>query len=654
MIFVGLLVISVHSLSGQALGPQPNSYHTIALHADGNVFTWGYDVYGQLGDGSTDDKTTPVRVLKGAYNGTSYLGDNPANKIISVASNRRQSMALAADGGVYTWGDNSYGQLGDGSTTQRNTPVRVLKGEYNGTTYLGDNPANKITAVAMGYAHSIALAEDGSVYTWGKNNCGQLGDGSTTQRNTPVRVLKGEYAGTTYLGDNPSNKIIAVAAGYDYSIALAEDGSVYTWGKNNYGQLGDGTTNDKTTPVRVLKGEYAGTTYLGDNPSNKIIAVALGYYHSIALAADGSVYSWGYNFYGQLGDGSTTQRNTPVRVLKGAYDGTAYLGDNPSNKIIAVAAGSDYSIALTEDGSVYTWGYNSNGQLGDGSTTQRNTPVRVLKGEYAGTTYLGDNPSNKIIAVALGYAHSIALAEDGSVYTWGYNYSGQLGDGSTTQRNTPVRVKGVGGVGDLSLPVVLSSLTGQYKGGKVVLTWTTESETENLGFILERKILGANQGLPSEWLQIASYVTDKALAGHGSTSERHEYQYIDKAVQPDETYLYRLADVDYSGRVTWHKAVEVKVEAQATQLPLVFGLKPAYPNPFNPSVTIKYGLTEDGQVSLKVYNLHGQLVETLVNTRQSAGNYTLTWQPVNLSSGVYVVHLHSGGRTVQRKIMFVK
>jgi len=111
MIFVGLLVISVHSLSGQALGPQPNSYHTIALHADGNVFTWGYDVYGQLGDGSTDDKTTPVRVLKGAYNGTSYLGDNPANKIISVASNRRQSMALAADGGVYTWGYNSNGQL---------------------------------------------------------------------------------------------------------------------------------------------------------------------------------------------------------------------------------------------------------------------------------------------------------------------------------------------------------------------------------------------------------------------------------------------------------------------------------------------------------------------------------------------------------------
>ncbi|MEE9450789.1 MAG: hypothetical protein V3V72_12125, partial [Ignavibacteriaceae bacterium] len=154
--------------------------------------------------------------------------------------------------------------------------------------------------------HSVGLNADGTVYSWGNNDYGQLGDNSTTQRETPVKVLKGAYSGTTYLGDNADNKIIAVALGQYHSIALAEDGTVYSWGQNNYGQLGDGTEDiNRLTPVKVLKGAYSeGTTYLGDNINNKITAVALGYYHSIALAVDGTVYSWGRNHYGQLGDGT--------------------------------------------------------------------------------------------------------------------------------------------------------------------------------------------------------------------------------------------------------------------------------------------------------------------------------------------------------------
>ncbi len=396
------------------------------------------------------------------------------------------TVGLHADGTVYTWGKNNYGQLGDSTTTERHTPVKVKKGEYSGTTYLGDDSNNKITAVALGEYYSIALATDGTVYTWGFNAVGNLGDGSTDDSHTPVKVLKGAYSGTTYLGDDSNNKITAVALGEYYSVALAADGTVYTWGNNSNGQLGDGTTNTIYTPVKVLEGEYSGGTYLGDDPSNKIIAVAMGYRYSIALVTDGTVYTWGRNTYGQLGDSTTTERHTPVKVLKGAYSGTTYLGDDTSNKITSVALGEVHSIALSADGTVYTWGYNGNGQLGDGTIIDKDTTIKVQDGEYSGTTYLGDDTNNKITAVALGKSHSIALAADGTMYTWGYNANGQLGDNTTTKRYTPIKVHGVGNVGDLSLPVELTSFTATAGDGKVTLKWTTESEIENLGFNIYR------------------------------------------------------------------------------------------------------------------------------------------------------------------------
>ena len=158
---------------------------------------------------------------------------------------------------VYTWGYNPFGSLGNNTTTNSSSPVLVLKGAYSGTTYLGDDSSNKIIMMsAYGYT-VIALDENGLVYTWGRNQSGQLGDNSTTDRLTPVKVLKGEYSGTTYLGDDSSNKIIAVANGEVHCVALAADGTVYAWGKNNAGMLGDNSTTDRLTPVKVLKGEYS-------------------------------------------------------------------------------------------------------------------------------------------------------------------------------------------------------------------------------------------------------------------------------------------------------------------------------------------------------------------------------------------------------------
>jgi len=205
------------------------------------------------------------------------------------------------------------------------------------------------------------------------------------------------------------------------------------------------------------------------------------------------------------------------------------------------------------------------------------------------------------------------------------------------------------GGGDYSLPVELSAFTAEHQAGSVLLKWMTESETENLGFVLEKRILETGS-----WLPVADYRTDKALQGHGSTSEKHEYHYTDKAVTPGTTYRYRMADVDYGGKVTWHKEVEIKVKVGAEQIPATFGLQSAYPNPFNPNLTIPYSISVDGQTTLKVYNLRGELVETLINTYAPKGAYSTTWQPQNLSAGLYLLRLESGGRTNLQKVVFMK
>ena len=307
----GRIPVAVPFLSGIAAVSSGNN-HGVAVKLDGTVWAWGNNSWGQLGDGTTKQRSVPVAVpgLTG---------------IVAVSAGFNYTIALKSDGTVWTWGGNTYGQLGDGTTTNRVSPTAV-------------QGLSNIIAISGRDAHTTALRSDGTVWSWGDNALGQLGDGTTTNRVSPTAV-------------QGLSEIIAISAGYDHTIALRSDGTVWAWGQDDSGQLGDGNTTQRNSPVAVPG--LAG-----------IIAISAGFYHTIALKSNGRVWAWGGNTFGQLGDGTTKTRYSPVAV-------TGLAG------IVSGSAGSDYTIALKSDGTVWTWGANTYGQLGNGSGNSSYSPMAI-------------------------------------------------------------------------------------------------------------------------------------------------------------------------------------------------------------------------------------------------------------------------------------
>jgi alpha-tubulin suppressor-like RCC1 family protein len=380
----------------------------LAGEVGGDTFVGiGNNGNGQLGDGTTIGRPTPVQVV--GPGGVGVLAG-----IRAVAAGMYHTVALKSDGTVWSCGWNLSGQLGDGTTTSRTTPVQVLG--PSGTGVL-----RNVQAVAGGYGHTLALKTDGTVWAWGWNETGRLGDGTTLTRHAAVQVVG--PGGSGFL-----NEVRAVAAGYQQTLAVKKDGTVWAWGGNFYGQLGDGTTTNRPTPVQVVG--PGGSGFL-----NEVRTVTAGWYHTVVLKNDGTVWAWGDNRNGQLGDGTTTRRSTPVQVV--GPGGVDFL-----NGVCAVSAVGYHTVALKSDGTVWTWGYNNMGQLGDGTTLSRTTPVQVVG--LGGAGFLSG-----VRSIAAGYAHTVALMSDGAIWTWGYNNAGQLGDGTTTNRSTPGPVVGLGGTGTM-------------------------------------------------------------------------------------------------------------------------------------------------------------------------------------------------------------
>jgi len=342
--------------------------HTCALTSSGGVKCWGYNGAGQLGDGTTENKSTPVDV-KGL-----------TSKVTQISASFGHTCALTSSGGVKCWGDNRAGQLGDGTTDYRSTPVDV-----KGLT-------SKVTQISTGFRQTCALTSSGGVKCWGYNWYGELGDDTTENKSTPVDVK-----GLT-------SKVVQISGGGAHTCALTSSGGVKCWGDNRAGQLGDDTTENKSTPVDVK-----GLT-------SKVTQISASFGHTCALTSSGGVKCWGYNGAGQLGDGTTDYRSTPVDV-KGL-----------TSKVTQISAGFGYTCALTSSGGVKCWGDNEYGELGDDTTENKSTPVDVK-----GLT-------SKVVQISGGGTHICALTDNGGVKCWGDNKDGELGDDTTENKSTPVDV----------------------------------------------------------------------------------------------------------------------------------------------------------------------------------------------------------------------
>lgn len=375
-----LAVYTSRSIVGATLGES-----TCALSSLGKVYCWGNNDSFQLGDGSQIMQKTPVSVVGIGGSGT----------ITAISVGALFACALSSSGNVYCWGGNSSGQLGNGSSNGQ-APMLVS----------GIGSSGAVTAISSGASHSCALSSSGTVFCWGSNAYGQLGDTTVLQRNTPVAVVG--VGGSGYLSD-----IVNITAGSNQTCAVSSAGRAFCWGYNSDGNLGNGSTSSpQLTPTQVTG---AALHFSNVSPGSA----------SCAVSSSGFVWCWGPNSAGQLGVGVTSSPQ-PVPSQVHGVGGTGFLSG------ISGAAGGAYHVcAVSSSGNVYCWGSYANGQVGIGllsGSTSVPVPVTLL--------------TEPATAITAGPFHTCAMASSGNAYCWGLNDHGQIGDGTNNTRTTPTRVSG--------------------------------------------------------------------------------------------------------------------------------------------------------------------------------------------------------------------
>lgn len=344
------------------------STYTMGIGSDEDLYAWGDGYNGELGNGSKNTITnSPIKIMTG---------------VASVSTKAGHTMALRNDGSLWVWGKNGNGQVGNGTANPYALiPTKIMDG---------------VKFISAGDAHSMAIKNDGSLWVWGDNSSGQIGDGTKTDRYNPVKVM---------------SSVIYVSAGGDFSEAIRSDGSLWTWGDNSCGQLCDGTMIDKNTPIKIM-----------DN----IKSVSAGWLNTLIIKNDDSLWRCGY-IYSDTGNSLSKTSSQGSTQLTKIMDGVIYA-----------SAGIKHSMAIKTDGSLWGWGWNSDGQIGDGTTTDKLTSVKLMEG---------------VSLVSAGWLGTMAIKSDGSLWGWGFNGrggpeknsgmmsgSGSLGDGTYNDSDTPVNI----------------------------------------------------------------------------------------------------------------------------------------------------------------------------------------------------------------------
>ncbi|MEM7130102.1 MAG: RCC1 repeat-containing protein [Chloroflexota bacterium] len=401
--------------------------HTCALTTIGDVKCWGASFHGELGASTPISSPLPIQI-NGLPSNLIDISTMGRTDLVSFGEPvyTSHTCVLTDEQSVWCWGVNRNGQLGDGTTTSSSTPRLV------------ESLSGTLTNISAGVEHTCAVTDEQTVMCWGANGYGQLGNSEQSARYTPVNV------------EGLDQGVASISAGSDHICSLTDSNAIQCWGRNDYGQLGDGTTSNRSTPVDVVDApdnitavstggsfgngrtclvtdastvlcwgnEYDGLTEIS-GLIDDIHTIEVGWNHTCVLNLSGTVNCWGSNYAGQLGDGTNLSGTTPTTVK-----------DLPVG-IRSISAGGEHTCALSAEGSVLCWGSNEYGQLGNGQKTNSNVPVDV------------EGLGSGIIAVAAGSEHTCAVTEAGTVKCWGHNHDGALGDGTNVDSAIPVDVQGL-------------------------------------------------------------------------------------------------------------------------------------------------------------------------------------------------------------------
>jgi len=599
--------------------------HSLFLKNDGTVWACGMNYDGQLGDGTNVDKSTSIQV-------SSLSG------ITAISGGYLHSIFLKNDGTVWVCGFNDFGQLGDGTSSNRYIPIQV-------TSLSG------IIAISAGYQHSLFLKNDGTVWACGTNTSGELGDGTTSNKLTPVQV-------------SSLSGITSISAGSSYSLFLKNDGSVWACGNNSYGNLGDGTIGYKSTPIHV-------------SSLSNITAIDAGGHHSIFLKNDGTIWVCGENLYGQLGDGTNVNKSVPVQVssLSGITD---------------IAAGGTHSLFLKNNGTVWACGYNGAGELGEGTTINKSNPVQVIDlcmtcvpppAPIAANATICANTATSLSATGTGNLGWYNQAIGGTYLGGGINYSTPILTANTTyyvQDSTcaPSATRKAVLVTVNQLPVVTSnaSAANVCEGASVTLTGGGASSytwsggvNDGQGFIPNTTTTYTVTGTDGNNCSNTATKTinvnplpDIATNLSGLTISANQtgaiYQWLDcngnLPIAGATNSIYTASiNGDYAVMITMNgcedtstcvniniTGIEKTVE-NSNQLNV-------FPNPGNGILTIKS--TSEGVYTIK--NESGQTIQSFnLNT---SNNYTINIK--NLSSGIYFIVGFNNNQITNQKVVITK
>jgi len=613
----GIWVILSAISFAQPVAPQDaiaaGGMHVLAIcQGDASINAWGLNFRGSCGDGSAIQRNSAVTVIGlGGVCWTDMRWQSvKAGKHFSVALSSAGSPTCGPGlvaGSVWTWGANNNGQMGAGGSDALNhsNPVRMNNGGMGNNT---------MVAIAAGYEHGLALKNDNTMKAWGRNDLGQCGIGNTTTPQTSAVNVD-----LTNLGGRTISKI---AAGSHHSLILCSDGTLWAWGYNFYGQLGDGTTTDQLIPVQANLAALGGRT---------VTAIEGSGYNSFAVCSDGSLWAWGYNGNGELGNNDPnipatppgTPSSVPVQVV--GPGGVGFL-----SSVIAVGHSPDaYGIiALKSDGTVWAWGYDDFGMLGNNTVangTRIATPVQMM--DPPGTGFL-----TGIKAVHMGTQYSFAAKNNGTLWTVGDNLEGQLGIGNTTSKDLPVQVTPVC---TSILPVELISFNAIYKSGEVICEWKTAAEINNDYFLIQRSEDGKN------WENAGT------VNGAGNSSLEKKYEFIDKsefAVRNPELLYYRIKQVDYDGKYEFFGPVSVSV-SPSDEWELILQNIPA-----EKELTGTLIVPKDAQVVIEVIDFLGRTAQNDMFNAIKGLNF-LQIDLSNIEQGAYFVKIYNQRNNIVKKFV---